>query len=373
MRNKLRHLIAEFFFRAFIIGPVVLIIAAILAGVATRTPLEFLAAWVAASVAILAVSSMVDIPKMPRLPLALLALSLLASPAEACSRCGVATCYGCNKVAVQLAVPHGYAQANQLYGVIQRDDGTYWRNGLEMEKVRQQCTGSETGWCWSFIPKQSRYVGAQSYTPYANQGTTVGGYKVTEQFNYGQPSYQQYADAYRPDPAALINQLTRATTGAEQLLGRVHQLTADQNQAMLDVAKINAVGTAAAAALSAAKIVPQSTTRTTELSFGAQPAQAVAAQGRFTAQVVAPVAEPAASLVGQKCARCHSGDTAKGGVNLEKFAAFTAEQKTYVMQVANGDVPGKQMPPDAPLTADERRTVVGELLKASTVNQQQQQ
>lgn len=262
--------------------------------------------------------------------LAALLVCMIASAAEACPRCRVATCYGCNYVAPKVA---GYSAP-----YVQHEDGTWWLNGIEYKIGKKYCGTSDTGFCIAWYPVSKGGAPAQVPVPFAAQGTTAYGYSQTS--TYGNQTLSNLTSAYQTDPALFMNQAFRLQSSAQDHAAKGYttfaSLAADLTGQQQDNARIVATGQAFAAALQASS--PSQTTR----SFNAtqtsgQPAQ-VSAQ---SLTVLSPALTQSAQ---NRCAGCHTGDTNKSQFDLNNLAALSVEGFDRVLARLDSQDPEKRMP-----------------------------
>jgi len=198
--------------------------------------------------------------------------------------------------------------------------------------------------------------------PIAEQGTTV----------YGYPSLSQFAQSYgQVDLALLYNQAARLTDQAQQLAGQANldfqALVQAEGNNRAAVAKIIAQGMAAKEALRAAKgdpvqpvqrsftfkvtQDPSGQLKVEKVQQGTQPSFNLLGGGGPQKTTV-PDATSVSTLLQNKCVRCHSNSTARGGLNL--LGPITdAQQKSILTRVTTSDT-SKRMPQGGPpLTVQE--------------------
>lgn len=268
------------------------------------------------------------------LPLILLCLAALCwtSTAQACRRCHVSTCYGCNYTTQS----SNYTTAGYDAPYIQHEDGTWWLGGIEYKKGKKYCSTSPTGFCVAWYPVGK--VQAPVPVPFAAQGSTVYGYSQTS--TYGQPTLSNLTSAYSTDPALFMNQAYRLQQSAQDNAAKGYttfaSLAADLTGQQQDNARIVATGQAFAAALQAAS--PSQVSR----SFNATQTVGQAAQVNTSSLAVL---SPALTQSAQnRCAGCHTGENNRTNFDLNNLAALSAEGFDRVLARIDSPDDEKRMP-----------------------------
>jgi hypothetical protein len=283
--------------------------------------------------------------------LALIIASLLtAGTADAGNYYGCAIC--------------SYAQAAQ-YGIIRHVDGTYWNElgSVQYELGARQDNYSKTGWSQyfyaiPFVPQKSALNG---YQPLATQGSSIYGYSETTTANYATPNYQASAAVYQIDAAQLTDQATRLAQQSLELAQTGQRGAALIYSQQLEIAKVQATGQAAAAALIAAKgPAPESVQRAITLTLQPDSTGHLTVRTSESHAVVGNASDPTDAFmttVGNNCSKCHaqssSNADARKHLRLEEFSSWDA--KTFA--AISTAVDGNKMPPHKPLSRADKAVV----------------
>lgn len=206
-------------------------------------------------------------------------------------------------------------------------------------------------------------------TSFAQQGSTQFAYG-----NNGALSYNSFAQAYQVNPVEMIARVERAANNANALAGTMAGALVQQSGSAIEVARIQAVGQAAAAALHAAggdqnaPVARSVTLRATIGSDGqvavqqvesAPPQQAAAAEPiGAAARLGASAPLKPDSIFASRCAKCHSGATPKGGILLDGTGTLPGE----LLHAAWVAVHSDKMPKGGALTAEEKEQFDQELM-----------
>lgn len=249
-------------------------------------------------------------------------------------------------------------------GIIRHADGTYWKEGMELELGAISDSTSATGWRQWWYPKAFSPAGAlpqtlSGFQPLSRQGPSIWGYTYTRSDTYGQqPTYQDFAAAYSQDDSQVLNEAGRLTEQAQQLAGEAHghylQLAGIKSESKKQIAAIFARGVVAAQVLRSLDGPPlANTTQTFTLSSQFDPA---------TGRVVTPQAQngslsPATTAMldvikGSNCLNCHSpGPKLKEGMpNLTLVLTFNSQQFGKILDAVGNPDEKKRMPLSADLS-----------------------
>lgn len=164
---------------------------------------------------------------------------------------------------------------------------------------------------------------------YGANGNTLYGY-----------SYKSVADLYgQTDLNTLYQQASQLTQNAQSLAGQAttefQGLAAKAGENQARVAEILARGEALRAMVRAIAPEPRATVTTQGQTFRVQSGAPAEQQATF------------AKLVADKCAACHSGDSAKGGFDVGRYASLPLDRKIAVWGRLVTNDPEKLMPRDA--------------------------
>lgn len=170
-------------------------------------------------------------------------------------------------------------------------------------------------------------------------------------------AYSLAAQAYSVDPAAVLAQAARLTTNAQALssdgLAGYSALAQAQLAGQVEVAKVLAQGQTATAALLAAKGADTPASPPATFSFRAT----VESGGKLKVEPldgpsVSALSVPAeASFTGvlsTRCAACHTGATAKGGLDLSAPGSLDLATLENILDRIESPDPAKRMPKSAP-------------------------
>lgn len=220
----------------------------------------------------------------------------------------------------------------------------------------------------SIVP-QGSYPGTMPYTlsGHAYHNTSYGAQASTQ---YG---YSTLANLYgSSDLNALYQQAAQLAQGSQRLsseatAGFQGAISAEgTNRAR--VAEILVRGQVAAQVLQALSSAPSSETK--GISFKVSPGGAIerVEDGSRDPIIKASSLKQLQSIIGEKCAMCHSGKVLKGKLDLAEYPSFSPEKKQRVLErilmtPANPDYANRMMPrdpndegkPGTPLTEAEKR------------------
>lgn len=253
-------------------------------------------------------------------------------------------------VVAQETIPNGMVDGGYTF-----NNGHWWSGGRAFTRFAQKvCSphGCSYRWCY----KQVNVPVAPAVTVVNN---LIG---VPVPIAYQQPIAAQGSSVYSVAPAQLVQPVDylKVLQQAERLAQQSQALTSDATSGFLSlaqetnagqqrVAEIIASGQAAAAALTATK--PQaiqqirSQSLTFKLSQGMDGAWKV---DPHSAQAVTSAKDPVAfrsALTEGGCITCHSGQNAKGKLNLADLASLTTDQAASIVERATTADTSKRMPP----------------------------
>lgn len=178
-------------------------------------------------------------------------------------------------------------------------------------------------------------------------GTTVYGH-----------TYQQIDLQGMLDTSILQQGAVRTTETAQALAGQAQSnligLTDHSVAALMRVAETQAAGVARAQALEASKPPPTArieTSSSTPVPTARIETSTTTAVPQVEVQPINPFRQGEQLnrplLRNQACAKCHSGESAQGGLDLSNWSAVTGEQKSKMMERMMSKDPAKRMPRDA--------------------------